>query len=70
VHEYPAFVPDAIDIWRLAHHQTAVVDARLHPADVISHDEQDIGFLVLRLAGSDHAEKRSRGYKQRQAVMD
>jgi hypothetical protein len=46
-----------------------VVDARLHPADVIAHDEQDIRFLVLRLAGSDRANKRSSGHKQRQAVI-
>ena len=38
-------------------------------ADIIAHDEQDIGFLVLRLGRSDRAKKRSRGYKQRQAVI-
>jgi len=69
-HEYAAFVADAVDIGRLAHHHTAMVDARLHPADVISHDEQDVWFLVLRPDWNDRAEKRSRGYQQRQAVMD
>src|SRR2546430_6496391 len=47
--------------------QAAVIATRLHPADIISHDEQDVGFLVLRLGLGDCAEKRSRGYKQRQA---
>jgi hypothetical protein len=47
-----------------------MIAARLHPADVIAHDEQDIRFLVLRLGRNDRTEKRSRDYKQRQAVMD
>jgi hypothetical protein len=47
-----------------------MVDARLHPADIIAHDEQDVWFLVLALTGSDRAKKRSRGYKQPQAVMN
>jgi hypothetical protein len=47
-----------------------VVDARLHDADVIAHDEQDIRFLVLRLGWGDSAGKRSGSYKQRQAVMN
>jgi hypothetical protein len=25
-----------------------MVDARLHPADVVAHDEKDVGFLLLR----------------------
>jgi hypothetical protein len=28
-------------------HQTLMVDARLHPADVIAHDEEDIGFIPV-----------------------
>jgi hypothetical protein len=47
-----------------------MIATRLHYADIIAHDEQDIWFLVLRLGWGDHAQKRSRGYKQRQAVMD
>jgi len=49
MHEDRAFVPDAVDVGRLAHHQAAVVDARLHPADVIAHDEQDVRLLLLLL---------------------
>ena len=45
VHELRAFVADAIDVRRLPDHQAAMVDARLHPADVVAHDEEDIGFL-------------------------
>jgi hypothetical protein len=70
VHEYPTFVPDTVDVGCFSYHQSAVVDARLHPADVIAPDEQDIGFLVLRQGRNDCAEKRSRDCEQRQAVMD
>ncbi len=49
VHEDRALVPDPVDVGRLADHQTAVIDARLHPADVVTHDEQDVGFLSPRL---------------------
>ena len=30
-------------------HQAAVITARLHPADVVAHDEQDVGFLAAAL---------------------
>ena len=39
------------------------------PAGVVRHQHDDVGFLVRRLGWSDRAEKRSRGYKQRQAVI-
>ena len=45
-HEDCALVADTIDVGRLAHHETAVIDGRLHPADVVTHDEQDVGFLL------------------------
>ena len=47
VHEDCALVPDAVDVRRFADHQATVVDARLHPADVIAHDEKDVGLLWL-----------------------
>ena len=50
VHEDRAFVADAIDVRRLADHQTAMIDARLHPADVVAHDEEDVGLLCRRVA--------------------
>ena len=46
-HELRTFIADAVDVRRLANHQSLVVDARLHPADVIAHDEQDVGLLLL-----------------------
>ena len=54
VHEDRAFVADAVDVRRLADHQPAVIDARLHPSDVVAHDEEDIGFLSL-LGGGRNA---------------
>ena len=59
VHEHAAFVGDPVNVGRFADHQAAVITTRLHPADVIAHDEQDVGFLVLRL-GRDCSE----GYNQ------
>ena len=55
VHEHAAFVGDAVNVRRFPDHQAAVITTRLHPADVITHDEQDVGFLVLRL-GRDCSE--------------
>jgi hypothetical protein len=40
---------DPVDVRRFADHQALVVDARLHPADVVAHDEQDVGLLLRRL---------------------
>ena len=42
-----AFIADAVDVWRFANHQPAMVDARLVEADVVAHDEEDVGFLLL-----------------------
>ena len=50
VHELRAFIADAIDVGRLADHQAAMVDARLHPADVVAHDEEDVGLLCRLFA--------------------
>src|SRR4029077_5723988 len=68
-HEYAAFLRDAIYAWCFPDHQAAMIAARLHPADIIAHDEQDICFLVLRMGRNDRAKKRSRRYNQRQAIM-
>src|SRR4029077_17062388 len=58
-----------VEVWRFAGHDPAVVGTNVKPANVVSHDEDDVGFLVRRLGWSNHAEKRSRGHKQRQAVV-
>ncbi len=65
VHEDCALLPDAVDVGRFADHQAAMVDARLHPADVIAHDEQDVGLGLLlglrnaRCAGQRCQQERS-----------
>src|SRR5215469_1098104 len=48
VHEDRTLIADAVDVRRLADHQAAMVDARLHPADVIAHDEEDVRLRLLR----------------------
>ena len=50
-HEHRAFIADAVDVGRFADHQAAVIDARLHPADVVAHDEENVGFGVLGHCG-------------------
>src|SRR5262245_36315486 len=46
VHKDRTLIADAVDVGRFPDHQAAVADARLHPANVVAHDEQDIGFLL------------------------
>src|SRR6476619_2404213 len=45
--ELCAFMADAVDIRRFPNRQALVIDARLHPADVITHDEQDVWLRLL-----------------------
>jgi len=40
-------MPDAVDVGGFADRQALVINARLHPADVVAHDEQDVWFLLL-----------------------
>ena len=47
VGEERAFLADPVDVGRLADHQAAVVDRRLHVADVVAHDEEDVGLGLL-----------------------
>src|SRR5215510_1305834 len=47
VGELRAFLPDAVDVRRFPDHQALMIDARLHPADVVAHDEEDVGLLLL-----------------------
>jgi hypothetical protein len=46
-HEDRAFIADAVDVGCFPDHPPAVIDARLHQADVIAHDEQDVWFRLL-----------------------
>ena len=82
VHEDRALAPDAVNVGCFPDHQAAMIDPRLHPADVIAHDEEDVGFLCLLpcrgqrglrvrgVHGPGRAYQRSYGRKQRQAAMD
>ncbi len=63
-HEFRTFVADAIDVRRFADHQALVVDARLHPADVVAHDEQDVG--LLRFLGLCRRMRAAKGPSRRQ----
>ena len=61
-HEHRTFLADAIDVGRGVEAQAILVDAHLHPADVVAHDEQDVRFLC-GLSGSRSradAEKKTR----------
>ena len=47
VGEHRPLLADPVDVGRLADHQAAMVDRGLHLADVVAHDEQDVGLLRL-----------------------
>jgi hypothetical protein len=49
-HEDPAFIANAIDVGGFPDHQAAMIDAGLHPADVIAHYKKDV--RLLRTASS------------------
>src|SRR5262245_4363154 len=48
-HESSAFSRKAIDVWSFTHHQALVIATRLHPADVVAHDEQYVWLLATLL---------------------
>src|SRR6516225_7461185 len=50
-------------------HQPAMVDARLHPADVITHDEEDVGLLLL-LRGSLRRRRHHGGEHRQHTEVD
>jgi hypothetical protein len=52
VHHDATFVCDPVNVRCFPDHQAAMIAARLHPADIIAHDEQDIGFLSCAWAGA------------------
>jgi hypothetical protein len=57
-----AFIADAVDVGRLADHQSAMVDARLVQADVVAHDKEDVGLLRRLLGGRRCADQPRRRY--------
>ena len=46
-----AFFGDAVDVGRLITHDATVVAARVKPSDVVTHDDEDVGFLIRALCG-------------------
>jgi hypothetical protein len=56
-HEFRTFLADAIDVRRFADHQALMIDTRLHPADVIAHDEHDVGLCCRRQRGCRKARR-------------
>src|SRR5271165_257987 len=70
VHEDRAFVCDAVNVGCFPDHQAAVIATRLHPADVVAHNDEDIGFLFLRLQWSACADERSRSCQNGQTVTE
>src|SRR5262245_44337607 len=62
--ELRTLMPDAVDVGRFTDGQTSVIDARLHPADVIPHDEQNVWLRLLSHNRSDqyscHADREYR----------
>src|SRR5262245_27312897 len=69
VGELRALLPYAVDVRRFPDHQALMVDTRLHPADVVAHDEQDVGLLLL-LRGRRHACHCHSGEKGQQPAPD
>ena len=61
VGEYRALVGDAVDVGRAIAHHATVVGADVPVADIIGHDDEHVGLLLLRGRGSEY-----RGSEQRQ----
>jgi hypothetical protein len=45
-HESRAFIREAINVRGLTDHKPLVISGDVHDADVVAHDEQDVGFFV------------------------
>jgi len=44
-HKPRAFIREAIDVRGFTDHKPLVISADVHDADVIAHNEQDVGFV-------------------------
>src|SRR5205085_7418935 len=51
VHEDRAIISNTVDVRRFAYHQAAMVNAGLHPADIVAHNEEYVGLTGRRLCG-------------------
>ena len=47
VRKHRAFFGNTVDVGCLVSHDAAMIDARVEPADVVAHDDEDVGFLLL-----------------------
>jgi hypothetical protein len=46
VHEDRTLLSNPVDVGRFPHHQAAMVDSRLHKANVVAHDEENVGLFI------------------------
>src|SRR5262249_41068215 len=60
VHEHRAFLADLVDVRRFSDHHAAMIDAWLHPTDIVAHDEEDVRLLLL-LRGCRHTRHNTNG---------
>ena len=61
---------DAVNVWSLVAHHAHVVGADVELADVVTPEDEDIGFLVLRASRSDGAQQHRRSGQQGQTAID
>jgi hypothetical protein len=70
MHEDPALVGDTVNVRCFPNHQAAVIATGLHPANVIAHDEHDVGFRICRLAVPHASHERRRNGQDAQTVRN
>jgi hypothetical protein len=49
--EARTFLRNAVDIGRVLPHYTLMIGTRVEPADVVAHDDEDVGFLLRLCLG-------------------
>ena len=52
--EHRAFLGDAVDVRRLVAHVATVVAARVVPADVVAHDDEDVRLFAADGLDGEH----------------
>src|SRR5271157_10301 len=70
VGEAHALAREVVQVRRCRIHEALVVGPYIAPANIVAHDDDDIGFLLLRLQWSACAYERSRGCQKGQTVTD
>ena len=64
VREQRAFLGEAVDVRCLVAHHAHVVGAEVELADVVSPENEDVGFLVCRLGRSEDAQRQPDGQRK------